>query len=692
MSGTQTSGDSRPDPAADRAVRALQDLVKTRPGGEVRPQQQTMVEHVAEAFASSKHLVVQAGTGVGKSYGYLVPAITSGQRVVVSTATKQLSEQIAGRDLPFLADHLTGPNGPVSYALLKGRDNYACLSKINDLKNLDEEAATQGAGAVEEALFEATEYDSRRPSREDLDRLNSLLTWAEDTPTGDRTDAPACSDQVWKQVSMTSTACPGATSCQFGEVCFAERARHEAKAADLVVTNHAMVATDMVSPGPMFADFDAIVFDEAHHVQEYLSRAWGLEVTASEMKHTIAEARRTLPNDDAAAKIRERMDEAVKNVEALDPMLGPAAGGVLKELPEDLADTLGSLRTRFSDLSRDLRNVGNREKVTSQANRQKASSQNLEAIAAGLNEFLIDSIDIVRWIEEGRGNKPHVLRTSPLWVGERLLEALDERTMIVTSATLAVGGDFEQTARVFGLLPHPDDYTALDVGTPFNYRTQAMLYIPLPNDFPAPVGQDRTAHTDAVKDELVDLVRAAGGRTLALFTTRYAADKAAEHLRSRLSTPVLAQGDAPPAQLIDQFAADESATICATMGFWHGVDVQGSSLSCVVIDKVPFAPMNEPLLKARMESADAEGRSGFNDIYVTDAATMIAQGFGRLVRSGTDRGVVAILDTRLRTKGYGKTFLRTLPDIAVFHDKAKVTGALGRLAAAADAAAGADVA
>ncbi len=663
--------------AEDRTIRLLQQMVSARPGGEVRPQQELMARHVIRSLISGKTLIAQAGTGVGKSYGYMIPAIAAGKKVVISTATKQLSEQIATRDLPALQDSLAEP---FTFALLKGRQNYLCHAKVSELHQLDAEDPEQG-------LFDAADVNARAVSSGDVERLNALLVWAQDTETGDRTEAPACSDRVWGQVSQSAVACPGASKCAFGEQCFAEAAKEQAKHAQLIVTNHAMVAVDLIAPAPMFADADAFVFDEAHDLEDYLSKAWGIEFQPAELRGKVAEARRALPRAEELDDIREHGAQLAERCEALGGRLDARDAEEWPTFPQDLREDFALLNSDLARFADQVRAVPTMRGIhVANAEGLRAHADELAAIAKSLIELRSDLVEQVRWLEPARGRQHAIVRTAPLEVGTQLQDALADsskgrtpRTLIATSATLTVGGSFDQIAQVLGVAGDPD-HTAIDVGTPFNYRTQVMLYVPGVDTFPQPVGRERAEHSEAVRQEAAKLIRAAGGRTLALFSTRKAAEDAAAFLRRTLRTPILCQGDAPPAQLIEQFAADEATSLCATLGFWHGVDVTGPSLSLVIMDKIPFGPMDDPLTKARMKAADDAGRSGFTDVYVAGATTKIAQGFGRLVRSGTDRGVVALLDPRMRTKGYGSTILRTLPaGVRTYSDSDVVQAALARL-------------
>jgi ATP-dependent DNA helicase DinG len=679
-----------PDTAGDRprsAVDVLRALVAQRPGGEVRAQQEQMVTAVETAIRTSAHLVVQAGTGTGKSLGYLVPAIHSGQRVVISTATKQLGEQLVETDLPTLARLLPPLTGRTfTYALIKGRNNYLCQQRQHELVTLDE-AAIEKVGE-QEALFAADPPAARptRPTSDDLLALNRLLKWADETETGDRSHAPAAPDRVWNEVSTDAAGCPGARSCPFGQTCFAEQARAVARESDVVVTNHAQVAQDLRSPAPMLGEYDVLITDEVHDLESYLSSAWGSEVAPAAMRTTLALAARKLPRSPAAEAARETAKKAADDLDALADLLTADEPGLKPALPADVAALLITIGQQVADVAMALDGAAaaagdaHAPEVKGAAGKAREMYEALVTVASAGD-------GTVRWLEAARGKRPAVLKVAPLWVGPRLMELLAERTLIATSATVTVGGSFDAAVRTLALdQPRtidgkqrpPRAFTTVDVGTPFDYDKQALLYLP-DAAFPEPAGPQRARHTEAVLDEVTALVTAAGGRTLALFTTTAGAQRAAEHLRRQVSTPVLAQGDAPASQMIRQFTDDEASTLCATMGFWHGLDVPGPSCSLVIIDKVPFAPMDDPLMSARRQAADQAGRNGFTEVYVNQAAVMLAQGAGRLIRTGTDRGVVAILDLRLLSKGYGRTLLGSLPPMRQFRQREVVAAALTRL-------------
>ena len=691
----------------------LSAVVADRAGGEVRPQQELMVDVVEDAIRNRKNALIQAGTGTGKSLGYLIPAIMSGKRVVVSTATKQLSEQLFNEDLPVLDAISPKVNGPAfTYALIKGRSNYLCLAELDSIKKLEEQEKQASAAPSEDGLFEteslvssieaapAAEQPTKKPTKKDIRELNRLLKWADKTVTGDRTEAPAASDKVWDMVSVDASGCPGATSCPFGEQCFTEIARSEAKQADVVLTNHAQVAQDMKNNSAVLGKYDVLVTDEVHELVPYLSSAWGAEVAPSTMRTSLTKTIRKIPRTGKAADgLVVNFDEAIKMVTEVEDRLAPLEPGLAPELPESLTKSMVAAARILTRIAADAGSAATSSNNEANASKFKAVAGRCQEHAEALVEVLKKSQDgsRVRWITEGYGQQTKVIKTAPLRVGPALMGRLEDTILIGTSATITVGGKFDSFVDnlalkepvappedAFGLVDPkapkrpPRDYVTVDVGTPFDYDKQSFIYVP-DNTFPAPTGQARFDHTEAVKKELEVLIKAAGGRTLALFTSRKDAENAAEHLRGKIDTPVLCQGDAPPQQLISEFAENEETTLCATMGFWHGVNVPGRSLSLVVMSKLPFSRMDDPLLNARRKAVDDAGGRGFDEVYVAAASVALAQGVGRLIRTSTDKGVVAVLDTRLMSKYYGRTMLSSMPKMRVIRDRDSVAAALRRV-------------
>lgn len=645
-------------PAAD----TLRAVVAEMTGGEPRDGQRAMAAAVADAILAEQHLLVQAGTGTGKSLAYLVPAICSGERVVVSTATKALQEQLVGKDLPWLTETLHRLHGvDVDFALLKGRSNYYCL--------------VRGAAALDDP--ELLMYDA------DVSvEVQALAEWAAGSDTGDRSDVDVpVSERAWRAVSMPPGECPGRSRCGRGEECFAEQARDRAAQADVVVVNHHLLALDVLTAGQVLPEHAVTVVDEAHEFADIVTDVVGASCTPGSLERLVTRARGYV-GDDA--------DALAQAVDDLGDALRTAPSGRLNQLPAQLSAAVVAARSAFARALDQIKTTeeGDDDAVARQLALRGAVISAIEV----LDRAGRVAADDVVWIEPGTVTRDSRLRVAPLDIGELLAETLfGTRTVVATSATLAVGRAFDIPARRFGLrLPGGDDvppddrpsadcWQGLDVGSPFDFGRQGMLYVP--RRFPVPAGATALDHAAAVVDELAALIDAAGGRTLALFTTTRAVAAAAEALRSRLDHPILVQGEAPPRTLVRRFAEDESSCLFATTSFWQGVDVPGPSCSLVVIDKLPFPRPDDPLAVARREAADEAG-DGFTEVYVARAAVLLAQGVGRLIRTATDRGVVAVLDPRLVTRRYSGLILASLPPFGVWHDREVVLGALRRLAAA----------
>jgi ATP-dependent DNA helicase DinG len=655
------------------SVEALRKIVALNPHGENRPQQETAVEEIEAAFDGKHSLLIQLPTGGGKSLSYLVPLVMTGTRAVISTATKQLSDQLIKVEIPTLkrAFKQVSPGTKINSALLKGRDNYYCWLK-------DQEASKLSSAA--EALFGEDTTSTREKTssgKKIAGEIRQLTDWANESNTGDRTEAPVVSDQVWRQYSSTSTECVGRNACPFGDICFAEKARDRARKADIVVTNHAVVGHDLMAEGEgILGEREAYVFDELHELDNYLSNAWGTRLTGKMITDTHKALRQY---SDLGEKDIEQVEKVGKKY---DKMLEMLPNGLITSMPEELTALLNNLllaTTRISTAAGKKANGDISESLKSVVNVLKKRS---DEILSATSLLLDASVETVRW--KTTSDKEAIsLNAAPLRIGPRLQQALASRDaiMIGTSATITVGGGFEIPVHNLGL-DMTENYRTIELDSPFNFQQQGIMYIPDQYTFPAPVGANRTEHSAAILKETEDLVAASGGRALILSTTMFGANALGKHLRKKFpKLNVMIQGDAPNAQLVDEFKKDETSVLAATMGFWHGVDVRGPALSLVVIDKLPFKPMDDPLSVARQNYAQLQGRNGFMDVYVSEANVMLAQAVGRLVRAKTDRGVVAIFDTRLLTKPYGPSILKSLPNMKVFSDKKKIIGALERLVA-----------
>ncbi|BBZ59465.1 ATP-dependent DNA helicase [Mycolicibacterium monacense] len=640
-------------------------------GGAERPGQVEMARAVATAFDTGRHLAVQAGTGTGKSLAYLVPAIAHAiavdEPVVVSTATIALQRQLVDRDLPRLADALSGslPRRP-QFALLKGRGNYLCLNKIHN--------GSTGIGDApddrpQEELFDAV---AATALGRDVQRLTK---WASDTETGDRDELrPGVPERSWRQVSVSARECIGVSRCPYGTDCFAEKAREKAADVDVVVTNHALLAIDAISDAAVLPEHSAVVIDEAHELADRVTSVATGELSATSLGIAHRRVARLVEGE-----LADRLEAAVATVSSA---IHDGTPGRIDRLDDELATYLTALRDA-ADRARSA--------IDTAPSDPKAAAARTEAVTALsdvsdtanriLDSFvpaIPDRVDVV-WLDHeggGAGSVSAILRVAPLSVAGLLRTRLFEHaTTVLTSATLTVGGNFEAMARAWGLAD--TKWHGLDVGSPFDHAKAGILYVAahLP-----PPGRDGTGSAEQLK-EIEALITAAGGRTLGLFSSMRAAKAAAEVMRDRLDTPVLCQGEDTTSALVERFADDPQTSLFGTLSLWQGVDVPGPSLSLVLIDRIPFPRPDDPLLTARQRAVTAHGGNGFMAVAASHAALLLAQGAGRLLRRTDDRGVVAVLDSRMATARYSGYLRASLPPFWATTDPARVRAALERLRA-----------
>ena len=629
MGGTAAMGGNTAD--------VLVDVVTHLPGGgESRPGQVEMATAVEQAFDRRRHLVVQAGTGTGKSLAYLVPAILSGRTVVVATATKALQDQLDHKDLPFLAQHL---DAPLVWTVVKGRANYACRQRLDELERDDDEAS----------LFEPTPAAIGS-------QVARLVEWAQSSVSGDRAELDFEPDhRAWSAVSVTARECPGATRCARGGDCFAETARRAAAASSVVVVNLHLYVVDLLSEGMVLPEHDLVVVDEAHQLEDVVSAAAGIELAGARL---VALARQTRPLAAAAA------DRVADLATVVDRELGEHLGRRLRRPRLELEHLLVLARDRLERLRQGLdETAGGNAGTTGSDARMARARSSVGSLLADIEALAATDDTSVVWVE-GSARDP-VLRSAPLDVGELLGDRLwSERTAVLTSATIP-----ESLPARLGLAP--DSVDRVDVDSPFDYGSNGLLYCAMDLPDPRSDGFDEAAAAD-----LAALVDAAGGRTLGLFTSWRAVDLMAPLLRAALPYRVLTQRDLPKQALIDEFLADEETVLLATMSFWQGVDLPGSTLSLVAIDRIPFPRPDEPLLQARRERARGDA---FRTIDLPRATVLLAQGAGRLIRTAADRGVVAVLDRRLGTAGYRWDLVRALPPMRRTRDRSEVEAFLRRL-------------
>ncbi|PGH41353.1 ATP-dependent DNA helicase DinG [Micromonospora sediminicola] len=676
------------------------------PGGAARPGQQQMAEAIERSIASGEHLLVQAGTGTGKSLAYLAPSLTVDGPVVVSTATLALQSQLVDHDLPRLADAVEPVLGRrPTFAVLKGRHHYLCLARLDS--SVEDEP--------DDALFDAPRPGGTKWLGE-AGRLGKqvqrLRDWAEKTATGDRDELdPGVDDQVWRSVSMPARECVGASRCPFGQECFAEASRARAREADIVVTNHSLLAVDMLAGRHIVPPHKLLVVDEAHELADRVSSAAQAELVPELIDRSTRRARPLLRPD-----LADRLTEAG---DALTVGLAEApAGRLTAGLPPALREacTLLDAATRAA-----LESIGDVKADDPDPVRKQQAKAVLDELSTTAQRLLEEADHDVAWVEKPENGSRRALVVAPLSVAGTLATHLyDERTVVATSATLALGGRFDTVARALGLEAPPPTppspaaaalataaaagrtagpapvastegsraaigtvpategpgWRSLDVGSPFDYARQGILYVAAHLPRPSVSGLPTAAG-----EELLALVGALGGRTLGLFSSRRAAQQAAELVRARTDLPVLLQGEEALPLLVRRFRQERESCLFGVMSLWQGVDVPGDACQLVVIDRLPFPRPDEPLAAARAAAVDAGGGSGFAAVSVPIAAVRLAQGVGRLIRATGDRGVVAVLDSRLETaRGYGPFLRRSLPPFWYTTRPEVARGALERLA------------
>jgi ATP-dependent DNA helicase DinG len=630
-------------------------------GGQARPGQVEMSTEVTRTFATGEHLLVQAGTGTGKSLGYLAPALASlvenpDSRIVIATATLALQAQLANKDIPAAVaacEQVTGQT--VSHAILKGRTNYACLLRVRE-----------GQGSEQDALLpepgEATGVGAE---------VVALRRWAEDEAEAgtlaDRDDAPGHTAPAWAQVSVPVRECLGVQRCPYGLECLVEKSRERARGSQLVVTNHALLAVDALHGGTALPEFDALVIDEAHELVSRVTGAASVELSPAQIERV---ARRCLNwlSDDVGVSFLDAGDTL---------QLGLDAGEVGRVTDPD-AEVVAALRSvRLAARAAVTGLAGGKDDETDRRQAQ-AAAQEVFDIAERMAK--LDERDVV-WVSESE-RFGRQLVCAPLTVAGLLRnQVFENHPVVLTSATLKIGGDFRSVAASMGLGGEGDtDWRGVDVGSPFDYRRQGILYVA--RQLPPP---SRDGIGPETLSEVAELLWAADGRTLGLFASQRAAEAAArycrEHVPERL---VLCQGDAHLARLTAEFIEDEEASLFGTLSLWQGIDVPGDTCRLVLIDKIPFPRPDDPLMQARQQSVAEAGGNGFMAVAATHAGLLLAQGAGRLIRTLTDRGVVAVLDPRLVTARYGSFLRASMPEFWMTTDRETAIGALRRLGDAQD--------
>ena len=619
-------------------------LEKRHPGYEFRPSQLAMAQLADDAFAKHQHVVIEAGTGTGKTLAYLIPAIRSGRRVVISTATKSLQEQLFQKDVPFLQKHFA-PN--LKAALMKGRANFLCRQKVHQMEG---QPVLKGI--------------------DEVDWFSQIRDWEKLTETGDRSELTFLPDdaELWNRIDARSDLCTG-KKCPEYQNCFVTAMHQRAQEADLIIVNHHLFFADLALReddfGSILPEYSAVVFDEAHEIEDVASDYFGRQLSSYRFEELGRDAENMLRvlQIDAAPLRRQlaRMRERARGFFERFPeregrySFGPAERGAFldqnREEYDEVASAVKRIETELSALS------PKPEEVVAMARRAAEMRRELT--------FLLESDEkgYVYWYERrGRGV---FLAATPIDVSEILREKLFDQfdTVILTSATLAVGGKFDYLKQRLGVLPANENVLPQE----FDYPTQALLYLP-----PALPDVRQPSFASSAADEITRLLEISQGRAFCLFTSYAQMRDLFERVSGRLKFPFLLQGSAPRSILLDRFRTTPNAVLFATSSFWQGVDVPGAQLSCVIIDKLPFAVPSDPIVAARVRALEEDGRNAFAEYQIPEAVLALKQGFGRLIRSKTDRGILSILDNRIRRMHYGKIFLESLPEYTTTQDLAEV--------------------
>ncbi len=603
-----------------------------------RAEQLTMARAVSAALAGHETLLVEAGTGTGKTFAYLVPALLSARQIAISTGTRTLQDQLFNRDLPLVAGALGRPG---KVALLKGRANYLCLHRLDTASADPRLTPTQ-----------------RR-------QLRRIERWASATTAGDISEVSNVPERaaIWPRVTSTAENCLG-QACEFFDQCHVVRARREAQAADTVVVNHHLLMADLTLKesgfGELLPGADAVIIDEAHQLPDTAARFFGVALGSrrvSELARDLIVESAHLPQASAVRSRAEQLDQGLKELR-----LALGAGSGRRRLDETSGDTpaaMDQLARRLYECDQAIGDIASEE------------HKGLESCRRRINECLAglaqlgdeDAAAGLRWVEVSK--QGFTLNLTPFDVADEIRNIMASRpcAWIFTSATLAVGEDFAHFQHRVGI----DQATTLRLSSPFDFARQSRLFIP--DAMPQPSADDYTAR---VVQEALPLVRASAGRAFLLFTSHRALEEAAALLAEELDFPLLVQGHAPREELLIRFRELGNAVLMGTSSFWQGVDVRGPALSLVVIDKLPFASPGDPLQQARIEAIREQGGNPFTDFQLPQAVLALKQGVGRLIRDHKDSGVAVLCDPRLKTKGYGRLFLKSLPPMTRAHSREDV--------------------
>ena len=656
-------------------------------GGQERPGQVAMAEAVDQAMRDELHLLVQAGTGTGKSLGYLAPALVycveKEAQVIVATATLALQAQLAHKDIPAILDASEKilPRRP-KVAVLKGRNNHICLHKVRggSTRAKGQDALVPGANLAADAHEREVEAVPESALGAEVVMLREWAEeQAEESGLGDRDDAPPHTPLAWAQVSVPANECLGAQRCPFGSECLSEAAREQARNADLVVTNHAMLAIDALNGGHVLPEHDTVIIDEAHELVNQFTRAASKDLSSAIVTTTVKRALTWL-DDVVGADLLNQADVLARAMNATAP-------GRVTRPDAQVIQACTVLRDLARDAVSQLGRNDEDSKETVDAERMQAQAAMREVFETADRTVGLAAADVV-WVSESEKGYRSI-HVAPLSVGGLLREnVFAQSTTILTSATLCIGGSFLTTARGVGLSPREQvegdapeiletqmGWRGVDVGSPFDYSKQGILYVG--RSLPRP-GRDGIA--PEALDDLAELVWAAGGRTLGLFSSQRSAVAAAAHMRSAMpDIRVLCQGEGHLADLTRRFTADPRTCLFGTVSLWQGVDIPGDTCRLVVIDRIPFPRPDDPLMAARSMAVEEAGGNGFMTVSAGHAALLLAQGAGRLIRRADDRGVVAVLDPRLVTARYGGFLRASMPSFWTTTDREMAVGALRRL-------------
>ena len=620
-------------------------LARVLPTYEERAAQARLAQAVGRVLTEGGVLLAEAGTGTGKTLAYLLPAVELGRRVVVSTGTKNLQEQLLTKDIPLLARAL---GRDLSVAVMKGRGNYLCLLRY---KSFGQAGSFRRFDEI--PLFRAVE------------------DWAPRTETGDRGEVEDLPDgaDFWREISAASENCIG-QACPDFEPCWVTQMRQRALEADLVVVNHHLLCADLAvkdgSYGSVIPDYDTVILDEAHLLEDVATQYFGIQVSSHRVEDLCRDVERELKAARLDAReVHAELDGLRHRSEGFFKTVAQGRGHRLKAgwMPPRVAEQATAMLERFEGVRTALLAIPERsDALSALAGRAQGLSQDLAFVLGAEDEGHVCFVET-----RGRGV---FLRATPIDVSARLKELLFDpvRAAVLTSATLAVDGGFAYLRSRLGLEPTEE----LMLPSPFDFEEQAILYVP--RGMPEP---SAPSFVDRAADEVARLLAVSRGRAFVLFTSYANMNAVAERIASRVGYPLLMQGEAPKPVLLETFRRTPGAVLLATASFWQGVDVAGEQLSCVIIDKLPFASPADPVVQARIERIRSRGGNPFQEYQVPVAILMLKQGLGRLIRASTDRGILAVLDSRLVERPYGRRFLESLPPARLVHDLAQVEGHLG---------------